>query len=125
MLMSFNPNGLRIMEIDNPKDVIGKDWVSFWQGNMHDKAARALEQANDGKLAKFEGYCPTFKGTMKYWEVAIAPLHDDFGAIQWLLVTSRDATRQKDLEKKVSDQDKQISELRQLVASHQLESTLV
>lgn len=116
MLMSFNPNGLKIMEIDSQSDVLGKDWVSFWQGNMHQKAADALQQANDGKLAKFEGYCPTFKGTMKYWEVAIAPLFDDFGNIQWLLITSRDATKQKDLEKKVILQEKELISLRRLAA---------
>lgn len=120
MLMSFNPNGLMAMEIDTPKDVIGKDWLSFWQGNMQAKASSALQQAIDGELARFEDYCPTFKGTMKYWEVTIAPLYDDFGGIQWLLITSRDATRQKDLEKKVVEQENQIKELRLLVAQHQL-----
>lgn len=121
MLMSFNPNGLKVMEIDTPKDVIGKDWLSFWQGNMQTKASHALQQAIDGELARFEGYCPTFKGTMKYWEVTIAPLYDDFGGIQWLLITSRDATKQKNLEKKVVEQAQQIQELRQLVEQRQLQ----
>lgn len=123
MLMSFNPNGLKVMEIDSAKDVIGKDWLSFWQGSMQPKAARALQQANDGQLAKFEGYCPTFKGMMKYWEVTIAPLHDDFGLIQWLLVTSRDTTKQKDLEKRVTEQQAEITKLRQLLAASQPENT--
>lgn len=100
LLMSFNPHGLDIMEIDSPSDVIGKDWLTFWQGDMQSKATRALQQAIDGSVARFEGYCPTFKGTVKYWEVTIAPLYDDFGNIQWLLVTSRDTTKQRDLEKK-------------------------
>ncbi len=112
MLMSFNPNGLKVMEIDNERDVIGKDWLSFWQGNLKEKAERALNQARDGKLARFEGYCPTFKGTMKYWEVSIAPLQDDFGNISWLLVTSRDATIQKELEKRVLDQEIEIKALK-------------
>lgn len=119
MLLSFNPNGLKVMEIDSQADVIGKDWITFWQGSMQAKAVTALQQANDGLLAKFEGYCPTFKGTMKYWEVTIAPLFDDFGNIQWLLITSRDATKQKDLEKKVAEQQKQIEKLRQLITRQQ------
>lgn len=118
MLMSFNPNGLKVMEIDSQEDVLGKDWVSFWKGSMQKKAADAVQRANDGQLAKFEGYCPTFKGTMKYWEVTIAPLFDDFGIIQWLLITSRDATAQKELEKKVVEQEMQIKELRQLLSQH-------
>jgi PAS domain S-box-containing protein len=124
VLMSFNPNGLKVMEIDSPKDVIGKDWLTFWQGHMYEKAAQALKQAVDGKLATFEGYCPTFKGTMKYWQVAIAPLYDDFGGIQWLLVTSRDLTKQKNLEKKVLDQEKEIRKLQSLLAKQHATETI-
>ncbi len=112
MLMSFNPNGLKVMEIDDPKDIIGKDWLNFWDGNLKSKAKNALKQARLGKLSRFEGYCPTFKGTMKYWEVSIAPLYDNSSDISWLLVTSRDATRQKDLEKQVIAQKEQIADLK-------------
>ena len=101
MLMSINPNGLKVMDIDNERDVLGQKWLTFWQGNMQTKAAAALAKANTGQLAKFEGYCPTYKGRMKYWEVTIAPLFDDFGEINWLLITSRDASKQKRLEQRV------------------------
>lgn len=111
LLMSFNPQGLRIMEIDNPKEVIGTDWLSFWKGSIRQLAAEALETARGGKVAKFEGYCPTYKGTMKYWEVTIAPLFGDHGDLQWLLVNSRDATARKDLEAEVVELRAQIAEL--------------
>lgn len=110
-LMSFNPNGLKVMEIDDESQVIGKDWLSFWDGEFKQKAMAALESARLGELARFEGYCPTFKGTMKYWEVSIAPLYGDFGNIQWLLVMSHDATRLKELESLVKDQAARISAL--------------
>ena len=119
ILMSFNPNGLRVMEIDNESAVIGKDWLTFWNGNIKDVAAAALAEAKNGKLAHFEGFCPTFKGTMKYWEVSIAPLFDDYGDILWLLVTSRDATKQKELEKRVKEQDLEIHTLKQELATQQ------
>ena len=120
MLMSFNPNGLKVMEIDDEKIVIGQDWLTFWQGSLREKAEAAFEEAKDGKLARFEGYCPTFKGTMKYWEVSIAPLHDDFGIVTWLLVTSRDATNQKDLEKLVHEQKIEIDSLKVLLGSREI-----
>lgn len=116
MLMSLNPHGLTIMEIDSQEDVLGQDWVSLWKDGMHEKAADAVRQANNGHLAKFEGYCPTFKGNMRYWEVSVAPLFDDYAGVQWLLVTSRDVTKYKDLEKKVSEQENQIAELRHRVS---------
>lgn len=102
-LMSFNPNGLKVMEIDDERELLGKDWLVFWRGNIQNKAQKALDKARGGKLSRFEGYCPTFKGNMKYWEVSIAPLFDDFGNINWLLVTSQDATKQKDTEKQLKE----------------------
>lgn len=116
ILMSFNPNGLKVMEIDDERDVLGKDWLHFWNGNIKDKAAVALEKAKHGELARFEGYCPTFKGNMKYWEVSIAPLFNEYKEISWLLVTSRDATKQKDLEKLVVSQAAEIEALKLQIA---------
>lgn len=112
ILLSFNPYGLKAMEIDDPNDVLGKDWLKFWKGNMEPLAAAALEQAKAGTLARFEGYCPTFKGTMKYWEVSLAPLLDEFGDVQWILVTSRDMTRYKDLESEVAELRRELSDLK-------------
>jgi PAS domain-containing protein len=112
ILMSFNPNGLKVMEIDNEKDVLGKDWLTFWRGGMEQKAATALLQSSAGKLASFEGYCPTFKGTMKYWEVSLAPLMNDYGDVQWILVTSRDMTKYKDMESTLEKQRIELEKLR-------------
>ena len=87
------------MEIDNEKEVIGTQWLNFWQGNLHKLASDALEKAKSGELARFEGYCPTYKGNMKYWEVSIAPLYDDSNYLMWLLVSSRDRDKAKKLRK--------------------------
>lgn len=112
ILLSFNPHGLEVMEIDDAKDVLGKDWISFWQGNMATKAAAALADAAAGKYAQFEGYCPTFKGNVKYWEVTLAPLHNDFGDVQWILVTSRDMSKYRALQDKVTELQQEIRALR-------------
>lgn len=91
-LLSFNPKGLKVMEIDDPKDVIGTDWLTFWTGEMLPKAQAAFRQAVSGKAAYFEGFCPTFKGTSKWWQVSIVPLKNEFDEVQWVLAVSRDAT---------------------------------
>ncbi|RYF29138.1 MAG: hypothetical protein EOO17_02615 [Chloroflexi bacterium] len=117
MLMSFNPNGLNVMEIDDESQVIGKEWINFWEGEFQQKAIDALATAKSGSLARFEGYCPTFKGTMKYWEVSIAPLHGEFGNVQWLLVMSHDATHLKELEAIVANQTAAISDLQARLAA--------
>jgi PAS domain-containing protein len=112
MLLSFNPNGLKVMEIDNEKDVIGKDWLDFWRGSIQPAAIAALKEASAGQVAKFKGYCPTYKGNMRYWDVSIAPLFNDHGEVQWLLVTSRDETEQIELKELVKKQAAEIISLR-------------
>lgn len=116
VLMSFNPNGLKAMEIDDPKKVIGKDWLSFWEGNLHKVATEAFEKAKRGELARFEGYCPTLAGTTKYWDVIIAPLMNEFGDVQWLLVNSRDETKRKELEEEVRTLREKVTELSAVAA---------
>lgn len=111
-LMSFNPNGLKVMEIDDERDVLGKNWLMFWKGDMQIKAAEAVEKSKNGQLARFEGYCPTLKGNMRYWVVSIAPLYNEFSEVSWLLVTSRDATRQRELEALVERQKVEIESLK-------------
>ncbi len=97
ILLSFNPNGLKVMEIDDERDVIGKDWLTFWRGDIQKDAKAAIEKASKGEMSSFKGYAPTFKGKMKYWEVSISPLFDDYGGVQWLLVISHDSSRLKEL----------------------------
>lgn len=111
-LLSFNPHGLKVMQIDDAKDVLGKDWVKFWQGNIENKAAAALKGASRGRLTSFAGYCPTFKGVMKYWEVSLAPLLNDFGEVQWIIVTSRDMTMYKQLENEIVKLKRELARLR-------------
>lgn len=100
------------MEIDNAKDVIGKEWLTFWRGDIQHAASKALKKAVEGTASRFEGYAPTFKGTIKYWEVSIAPLFNDYGDVQWLLVSSHDSSKIKVLEDTVKKQQKEIALLK-------------
>lgn len=100
-MLSFNPNGLKAMEIDDLRDVIGSNWLSFWKGDMHSKAQAAFARTLEGRAASFEGYCPTFKGTPKWWQVSIVPLLNEYGEVQWILVVSRDVTEVRVLKEEV------------------------
>jgi PAS domain S-box-containing protein len=71
---------------------LGKDWLSFWQGEFGERAREAFQRATKGKLGYFEGFCPTFKGTPKWWQVTIVPLKSDHGDVEWILSMSRDVT---------------------------------
>lgn len=92
VLLSVNPGGLVQMEIDNVKDIVGKDWLAVWRGDMAAKATEAFEKSVQGSVSHFEGYCPTAKGTPKWWSVSIAPLKNEYNKVQWILAISRDIT---------------------------------
>lgn len=96
-LLSFSDYGYKIMEIDSPKDILGKNWLDFWQGDMAPKAREAFEKAKRGEYASFEGFCPTMKGTPKWWQVSIVPLKYLDGTVEWILSLSRDVTELHEL----------------------------
>ncbi|MFI5212687.1 MAG: PAS domain-containing protein [Candidatus Saccharimonadales bacterium] len=96
-LLSLNPKGYEVMEIDDPKTVIGTKWLELWSEDMLPKAQAAFNQALNGKMARFEGFCPTFKGTSKWWQVDIAPLKNEFNEVQWILAVSRDVSELREL----------------------------
>ncbi|HEY9909875.1 MAG TPA: ATP-binding protein, partial [Thermosynechococcaceae cyanobacterium] len=47
---------------------------------------------------QFQGYVPTAKGKLKWWDVVVTPIRDGSGRIVQLLSISRDITKQKQAE---------------------------
>lgn len=98
-VLSFNPAGYDLMELDSPTDVIGKSWLSLWKGDTEPLAKEALNNAAHGKSGYFEAQRPTKKGTLKWWQVTILPLKNSHNDIEWILVMSRDVTELHELRK--------------------------
>ncbi len=98
-VLSFNPAGYDLMELDSPTDVIGKSWLSLWTGDTEELAKAALKSAGDGKSGYFEAQRPTKKGTLKWWQVTLVPLKNSHNDIEWILVMSRDVTELHELRK--------------------------
>jgi len=110
-LMSFNPKGLEAMEIDDPKSVLGRNWLGFWSGDIRPRADDAFKRALEGKPGSFEGFCPTFKGTPKWWQVSVVPLFNEYNEVQWILAVSRDATELRNLREEVQSLRTRVAEL--------------
>ena len=100
---SINTNGLCIMEIDEISPFIGKQWIDFWEGDENELAYQAVQSASKGKPAKFEGFRKTAKGTLRYWDVAVAPVFDAEGKPIRLVSTSRDITERREAEHERED----------------------
>ncbi|MBD2036028.1 response regulator [Leptolyngbya sp. FACHB-321] len=94
-ILYLNKGALQLLEVDNPTSLLGVEWFSFWQGEDKDKAKGAIAAAKAGNSGQFQGFCPTAKGTLKWWDVVVTPVQDALGQVTQLLVVSRDMTRQK------------------------------
>ncbi|MBD3885030.1 response regulator [Phormidium tenue FACHB-886] len=94
-LLYLNKGGQHLLEIDDPASWLNAEWIGFWSGKEQEKAIAALAAAKAGNVGQFQGYCPTAKGTPKWWDVLVTPVQNSSGRVAQLLVVSRDITKQK------------------------------
>jgi PAS domain S-box-containing protein len=97
-LLSMNDAGQQAMEIDDFGVCKNLLWSEFWQGDDRLQVEAALDRARAGQRSTFEGQGATLKGTPRWWEVRVAPVLDEHGAVQRLLAVSRDITARKQAE---------------------------
>ena len=96
----MNSNGLCAMEIDDPTAVLGRVWHELWPAESKSLIVEAMEQAAAGKAVRFDAFCPTAKGSPRWWDVSVAIIRDDHDHVLGFLATSRDvseARRAKDV----------------------------
>lgn len=95
-LLTMNGPGQCAMEIDDFAPQAGRAWREFWPDAALVDAA--LQRARAGAVGRFQGLCPTAKGTPKWWDVIVTAVRGSDGRIERLLATSRDITEQKQAE---------------------------
>lgn len=91
-LQAMNRNGQCAMEIDDFSKVTGKLWPSLWPDDTRSKVTAAMESALAGGSGHFDAFCPTTKGTPRWWDVLVTPILGDDGKVASLLSVSRDIT---------------------------------
>jgi PAS domain S-box-containing protein len=91
-ILWMNPNGQCAMEIDDFGMVRGRDWASMWPAETSETIARSLSDARDGEVVRFDAFCPTAKGSPRWWNVSVSRVEDDFGEPSGFLSISRDIT---------------------------------
>ncbi|MEH2027598.1 PAS domain-containing protein [Nostoc sp.] len=97
-LLYMNTGGLCLMEIDDLNLYLNTEWLCFWEGSSRQQAEQALAATKTGQVSIFRGYCPTRKGTPKWWEVVVSPMLDASGQLEKILLISRDITDRKKIE---------------------------
>ncbi|MEX2379778.1 MAG: PAS domain S-box protein, partial [Vicingaceae bacterium] len=99
----MNFNGLCQMEIDDFSDYKDKNWWTLWGSVNEDLVKKAINKSLKGETAQFTAFCPTAKGTPKWWDVMVSPVSKPGESVQQLISVSRDVTeqKQKELEKEL------------------------
>ena len=103
----MNRNGRCAMEIDDFDDVAGRLWWELWPEESRDLVRGALDRGLIGEDTRFEAFCPTAKGTPKWWDVSVSPLRDEAGMVQGIVSTSRDVSdqvRTREMQQTASDE---------------------
>ena len=77
----LNRSGYSLMEFDAEAPISGKLWQDMWPSEMRGAVQSALETARTGGPARFDGLCPTAKGTQKWWDVIVTSIRSTDGEI--------------------------------------------
>lgn len=97
VLLYMNVRGVELNELSSLDDVIGLNYEDTWPDEEREKVAAAIREAAAGELTCIEGFCPTAKGTSKWWEVCFAPFRVPGGALQ-IVGISRDISDRRHTE---------------------------
>jgi PAS domain S-box-containing protein len=99
--ISVNEVGLSLFGIQTANEIVDNLYTDYWQGEYHHEALHSLQQAQEGKIARFQGALLLGKET-KWWDVIASPILDDDGNVYQILVISRDVTELVDTQKELS-----------------------
>jgi len=104
-LLSMSAGGQKLLEIDDVGSVLNNSWIEFWKGEDNERAVEAVVKAGQGMIGRFQGFCPTQKGTPKNWDIIISPIRNIDGKIDQLLAISRDITEEKQIADKLHESE--------------------
>ena len=120
-LLHMNTPGRCAMEIDDFSSVADKKWWTLWPEEARQSIEQSLANAIRGEASSFEAFCPTFKGTPKWWDVSVSPVRDvSTGKIEQLLTVSRDVTYRKGIENDLQLSQTRLAMLHSIVSSPKL-----
>jgi PAS domain S-box-containing protein len=104
-----SPGGVESMEMTDASAVLGLSWLDKWSGADREAAMLAVEEAKAGRIGRFQGFCPTHRGTPKWWDVMVSPLAGAEGSAGRLMTVGRDITTQKQAETRLARSEERLS----------------
>jgi len=91
----MNKNGLCALEIDDLHSVMGLQWADLWPEAARPVIQDALKEAGLGGAVRFEAFCPTAKGSPRWWDVSVSRVYDEEELWLGYLSVSRDVSHSK------------------------------
>ena len=107
-LSFMNGQGQCAMEIDDFGTAKGREWAAFWPPDIQTQVRAAVAGGLAGVPARFEAFCPTAKGTPRWWDVSVAPIAGLDDAPARLIAVSRDITERKRTEAELSGSEERL-----------------
>lgn len=97
-LRFMNESGMDLLELDGFSAVDGKPWKDIFPDEARAEVEAALQSARAGGIGRFSAFCPTVKGTPKWWDVIVTPVPGADGKPAHLVSIARDVTEQRKAE---------------------------
>ncbi|HZF96190.1 MAG TPA: EAL domain-containing protein [Allosphingosinicella sp.] len=95
-LQLMNAPGVRALELAGFEAVRARNWAALWPEASRATVAHAVAEGAAGRTSRFTGFCPTAKGSPRWWDVLVSPMFDEDGKVVRLLSISRDITAQRE-----------------------------
>ncbi len=107
----MNRNGLCAMEINDFSTARGKMWADLWPEESRSLIEGSLIQANEGNRVRFDAFCPTAKGTPRWWDVSVSKVSGSDGKALGYVSISRDVTEARAAREAAEASEKRIKSL--------------
>lgn len=122
-VVQLNPGGRAALELDEPDQLNGTPWRSLWPSDARQLVDDAILTARHGRSARFSAFCPTLKGTERWWDVVVSPMADAENRVFQYVVVSRDVTEIHRAKQALQEADRRKDEFLALL-SHELRNPL-
>ncbi len=97
----MNGPGRCAIEVDDFDCIQHGSWAEFWPEETRPEVVRAVQAAAQGRAGRFIAFCPTMKGSPKWWDVSVTAILGLDGKPERLLSVSREITGMKQAEERL------------------------
>lgn len=97
-LLSINPYGAQALELSEPQESLGANYLSFWSEADRKAACLAMEEARAGRVGRFTASYITPSARETWWDEIITLIEGGKDKPDRFLVTSRDITERTIIE---------------------------